>query len=74
MRTVSPEASSRWIRSASSAVTAAAGIRGADSWYDTAPVCSSRAESVPTERTSAATAPSRAASEAPRVRWATAGP
>ena len=67
-RTGSPDASRRWSTSASSAETAAEGMRGTSLSYFIAPVCGSRKDAVPSERISVATPPSFAASIAPVVR------
>ena len=59
---------------ASSGDTDAAGIRGWAGSYDIAPVWGSCIASGVTARTSAATAPSAAAREAPELRYATVVP
>ena len=61
----------RWSRSASSVVIAAAGICGASVAYCRLPVWGVRSPGGPIDRTSDATAPSRAARDGPSERYVT---
>ena len=67
-RTFAPAESARCSRSASGIDSAAAGIGAMPAWYQSAPVCAARHESVPTDRTRHATAPLRAAADGPCMR------